>query len=160
MNGAFMQLRQRLLNHTFNGEPIAVLPMNYALPRLQQMIRNALTLIQYSIIAIAVWGPVNAFRFFLNTVSGTSIVTGTDNASTNTEDDVPQLVKTFEEQRYIIMAVAFMALPMLKGMLAPPAFEVYSGNTLLFSSLEHGRVPQVGDILKAYRTLGDISTIY
>lgn len=69
--------------------------------------------------------------------------------------EAPDIVKTMQDNKLAaFMMLFFLGNTIQQSLLATKAFEIYHGDQLIWSSLETGRLPNVQDLIMAFKKTG------
>merc|ERR1719235_2894933 len=78
-----------------------------------------------------------------------------DSFWTDTLKGVAPLYTTMKENKFAAFMVIFLVGNITQSsLMSTGAFEIWHGKTLVWSSLEHGRLPELQDILDGFKKTG------
>lgn len=68
---------------------------------------------------------------------------------------VPTLYTQVKENKFVAFMLIWLVGNMVQGsLLSTGAFEIYKGDRLIWSSLQESRLPNMGDIVQAFDSVG------
>lgn len=63
-------------------------------------------------------------------------------------DEVPEWIHMVQNNKYYVIGLCVLGVPMLKNFIMPKAFEVYLGDQLVYSSIANGKMPHVTELVR------------
>lgn len=139
------QRQKRLQQLTDRGVrmlPVSVRPIPVLPAPLFQYVVSLLSLVQWLIIAICILNPLRVHEVLSAVFFGHST-------------PAPAIIQYMNEKRWPLVGLAFFVGNMLKGAItSSSAFEVFLGDSLVFSALEAGRTPNADDLVAGLERAG------